>query len=161
MLIFAVIMVVLGLLAAVGFIVANRSGKAEEPPAQDIETNEDIVTYLAAEVPAILQEVMSSVPLSTKEEALTGCYGTMGPAGRAQNIHPYQTGSLDELLTRTEAGITEMENEQHIDKFTISTQKKSKTNPHVDLLAHSTEPKRVRLIRFWRTQNCFIVSLPE
>jgi hypothetical protein len=154
-------MVVLGLLAAVGFIIANRSETRAEVPEQDVATDEDIVTYLAAEVPAILQEALSSVPLATKEEAMTGCYGTMGPAGRAQNIHPYQTSSLDELLTRTMAGITEMENEQHIAKFTISTHIKSKTNPHVDLLAHSTEPKRVRLIRVWRTQSCFITTLPE
>lgn len=127
---------------------------------QDIETNEDIVTYLAAEIPAILHDALSCVPLAPAEEALTGCYGTMGSAGRAQNIHPYQTSSLDELLTRTMAALTEMEAEQHIAKFTISTQKKSKTNPHVDLLAHSTEPKRTRLVRFWRTENGFIASLP-
>jgi hypothetical protein len=155
---FAITMVVLGLLAAFGFVIANRSGTNEEPPPE-ITTNEDIVCYVAAEVPAILHDALSSVPLTTHDEALTGCYGTMGPAGRAQNIHPYQTNSLDELITRTTSAVTEMENEQHIDKFTISTQKKSKTNPHVDLLAHSNEPKRVRLVRFWRTEEGFVASL--
>lgn len=160
MLIFAITMVVLGLLAAVGFIIANRSGTEEQLPPPDL-ANEDIVTYLAAEIPAILNEVLSSVPLATKEEALMGCYGTMGSGGGKQDIHPYQTSSLDELLVRTQAAVDGMEKEQHIAKFTISTQKKSKTNPHVDLLAHSGEPKRTRLIRFWRTPDGFVASLAE
>jgi hypothetical protein len=64
------------------------------------------------------------------------------------------------LLRVTEA-VASMENEEHIAKFTISTQKKSKANPHVELLAHGDVSKRVRLIRFWRTQKGFITTLAE
>jgi hypothetical protein len=126
--------------------------------------NEDILTYVSAEIPSILHEVLSSVPLETLEEAMMGCYGTMGagaPGAAKSQVQPYQTDSLDELLVRAAGAIDLMEAEQHIAKFTISTQKKSKANPHVDLFAHSTEPKRIRLIRFWRTQEGFVSTLPS
>ncbi len=178
---FAIVMVAVGLTAAVGFIVANRprtesrpSGlsrsnqAAAEPVEQEVAMgHEDVVTYLPADIPAILHDILSSVPLATTEEAVMGCYGTMGFAEKPHgapgenNIHPFQTGSLDELVSRTMTAVGSMENEQHIARFTISTHAKSRTNPHVDLLAHSTEPKRIRLIRYWRTQDSFIANLPE
>jgi len=181
MVIFAIVMVALALIAAVGFIRANRS-PAKSKPETSKESNhividasapetktpqEDVVTYLPADVPAILQEVLSSVPLATKEEAMMGCYGTMGSVGMTsvapagKNIHPFQTDSLDELISRTMKAVTQMETEQHIARFTVSTQAKSRTNPHVVLLAHSVEPKRIRLIRFWRTQENFIATLAD
>jgi hypothetical protein len=184
MVIFAIVMIVLALLAAVGFIVANRSGttapqqsvarpqQAPQPkPAAPVERpvadigsgNEDVITYLPADIPTILQEALSAVPLATVEEAVMGCYGTMGTTQAAagkQEIRPFQTNSLDELTSQTTFAISCMESEQHISKFTISIQKKSKTNPHVDVFAHSTEPKRIRLIRFWRTQEGFVSTLP-
>jgi hypothetical protein len=122
------------------------------------------VTYIPAEIAAILHDALSSVPLATVEEAMMGCYGTMGAAapnfGGKSKIRPFQTDSLDEVLGRTTEAITAMENEQHISKFTISTQNKSKANPHVDIFTHSNEPKRIRLIRYWRTQEGFITTLP-
>ncbi|MGZ4972998.1 MAG: hypothetical protein ACXWDN_09585 [Limisphaerales bacterium] len=180
---FTIVMIAVALLAAVGFILANRQ-RTESPPdhfkqyvqslkeqprevTPDKPANEDIVTYLSTEIPALLQEILASVPLATTEEAVMGCYGTMGFAGAphptpgAKTVHPFQTGSLDELMTRTMTAIDAMENEQHISRFTISTQATSRTNPHVDLFAHSTEPKRIRLIRYWRTPNCYIANLPE
>jgi hypothetical protein len=190
MVIFVIVMVAIAVLAAVGFLVANRSEAGRKPrdfapsakpatpfnpavstqprpqpqPQSPSVGNEDILTYIAAEVPAILQEVLSSVPLATVEEAMMGCYGTMGaaaPTVAKSQVRPYQTSSLDELLVRASETITSMETEQHISKFTISTQKKSKTNPHVDVFAHSVEPKRIRLIRFWRTQEGFVSTLPS
>ena len=194
MVIFVIVMVAIALLAAVGFLISNRSGtqspaanvklpvqpiqpvtkpvakpvpqpQPQPQPQQMTTTNEDIVTYIPAEIPAILQDVLSSLPLATTEEAMMGCYGTMGagaqnPAGKPQ-VHPFQTNSLDELLVRATEAVNSMETEQHISKFTISTHKKSKANPHVDLFVHSTEPKRIRLIRFWRTQDTFIANLPQ
>ncbi|MDB6057188.1 MAG: hypothetical protein JWO95_1032, partial [Verrucomicrobiales bacterium] len=160
MLLFAIVMVVLGLLAAVGFFLANRTQTQAEEPIEVKPMNEDVVTYLAAEVPAILQEALSAVPLATVEEALMGCYGTMGLAADKTTVRPFQSSSLDELLVRTISVVTAMQNEQHISKFTISTYGKSKTNPHVDLLAHSTEPKRIRPVRFWRTHEGFVASFP-
>jgi hypothetical protein len=167
MVIFAIAMIVLGVLAAVGFFIANRSQTQNNLPTEDSNTNEDIVTYLAAEVPAILHEVLASVPLATVEEAMVGCYGLMGatattqPAAGQKRIRPYQTESLDELVVRTMEAVTQMESEQPIAKFTISTQAKSRMNPHVELLAHSAEPKRIRMIRFWRTGKGFITTLPD
>jgi hypothetical protein len=178
-------MVAIALLAAVGFFISNRdttgpsptqfSKQRVQPAAQSVlipapnlqatsAANEDVVTYIPAEIAAILHEALSSVPLATVEEAMMGCYGTMGAAapnsGGKSKIRPFQTDSLDEVLGRTTEAISAMENEQHISKFTISTQGKSKANPHVDVFAHCNEPKRIRLIRFWRTQEGFITTLP-
>lgn len=196
MVLFVIVMVAVALLAAVGYLVSNRTPSAPRPtiipapslkpvaqpappapapaptppqpppqPApqrpQTMAATEDVVTYIPAEIPAILHDVLSSVPLATVEEAMMGCYGTMGATAHNSEVRPYQTKSLDEVLVRTSDAIASMETEQHISKFTISTHKKSKTNPHVDLFAHSTEPKRIRLIRFWRTQETFITTLPE
>jgi hypothetical protein len=194
MVIFVIVMVTIALLAAVGFLISNRSDQARKPrdfaksskpsvpfnpavstqprPQPQLQAsaqvpgvcNEDILTYVAAEIPSILHEVLSSVPLATLDEAMMGCYGTMGAgtqAGAKAHVKPYQTDSVDELVVRAAQTIDSMEAEQHISKFTISTQKKSKANPHVDLFAHSTEPKRIRLIRFWRTQEGFVSTLPS
>jgi hypothetical protein len=156
MVIFVIVMVVIALLAAVGFILANNHTDSVEEPAQDTPVDEDIVTYLAAEIPSILHETLSAVPVATDEEAMVGCYGTMG-----NHAHPLQVPSLDELLLRITDVIASMEDEQHIAKFTVSTHAKSKANPHVDMLAHSTDPKRDRLVRFWRTPKGFIATVPQ
>jgi hypothetical protein len=187
MVIFVIVMIGVALFAARGFIIANRSPapvsseppkpriqparEVVAPPAPDLKapdlttTDEDIVSYLPAEIPALLTEVLVSVPLATVEEAMMGCYGTMGFTETQrfrrgeQSVRPFQTNSLEELISRTSTAIGCMEQEQPISKFTISTHKKSKTNPHVDLFAHSVEPKRIRLIRFWRTQDAFVTTL--
>jgi hypothetical protein len=170
MVIFAIVMIAIALAAAIGFVMANRAPtkpSAEKiinrnqipvapAPVQAAVASEDVITYSPADVPAILHDALTSVPTSTAEEAMTGCYATMGTTA-----NPYQTSSVDELLMRTMEAITELENEQHISKFTVAAQKSSKANPHVDLLAHSTEPKRIRLLRFWRTPETFIATLPN
>jgi len=174
------VMVAVALLAAVGFLIANRDSTSTSPgqsskqrgqpasqsvliPTPNLQQtstgNEDIVTYIPAEIAAILHDALESVPLATVEEAMMGCYGTMGAAGKSK-VQPFRTESLDELLVRTTETISAMENEQHISKFTISTQKTSKANPHVDIFTHSNEPKRIRLIRYWRTQQGYISTLP-
>lgn len=160
MLLFAIAMIVLGLLAAGGFFIANRTPQQSEQPIELGPTNEDVVTYLAAEVPAILQEALAAVPLAAVEEAIVGCYGMIGPSADKTSFRPFQSTTSDELLLRTISVVTAMQNEQHIAKFTVSTYGKSKTNPHVDLLAHSTEPKRTRSIRFWRTPDGYVASFP-
>jgi hypothetical protein len=179
MVIFVIVMVAIALLSAIGFLVANRS-QTEAPPVhfkryvseikeqakEPTPVNEDVVAYSPADVPGILHDSLSAVPIAPVEEAMMGCYGLMGAPGttlaqRKQEVIPFRTNSLDEMLTRATMEITCMESDQHISKFTIFTHKISKTNPHVDLVAHSTEPNRIRLIRLWRTQDSYIASLPN
>src|SRR5690348_13415503 len=149
---FVIVMIAIALFAARGFIIANRaptppSSITPKQPVQPVprpvtapalpdltRSDEDIVSYLSAEIPVILNEVLASVPLATVEEAMMGCYGTMG--GQNSEVRPFQTNSLDDLLSRTMTAVTCMEKEQPVAKFTVSTYKKSKTNPHVDLFAH-------------------------
>src|SRR5436190_227984 len=145
MVMFVIVMVAIALLAAVGFLVSNRGGTTRRPtdfgrplapipqlkpqpqpsaqPQPATASNEDIVTYIQGEIPPILQEALSSLPLATTEEAMMGCYGTMGAGaqntGGKQQVRPFQTNSLDELLMRTTEAIDSMESEQHISKFTI------------------------------------------
>lgn len=179
MVIFVILMVAIALLSALCFLVANRSQKEAAPEhfkryvkemteqaKEPAPVNEDVVAYSPADIPGILNDTLSSVPVADVEEAMMGCYGLMGAPGttlaqRKQEVIPFQTNSLDEMLTRATMEITCMESEQHISKFTVFTHKKSKTNPHVDLVAHSTEPNRIRLIRLWRTNDGFVASLPN